>query len=454
MATEVEEKTHAVLGPSGAAAWSRCPGKIVLEEGEPDSAGYHAKWGTAGHELAAIMLEPYNGATLTSATIEEIAGLNAESYLGRVFLVEGDEFEVCQDMATCVNDYIAHATDFLDPGDLLLVEQALPIEHITGEKGATGTGDMVVLKVDAGEIVSIDLKTGKGVQVYAEGNEQCTMYADGARFEHDVVYGPFTRFRNVIIQPRIEHVDEEIVDLEDHERRVDALRVAALNVGTARELYDTLGQDNGAYPEQFEAFLTPGTKQCRFCKAKAKCPALEAEVSKGLENTAPADRDDFPDLSLPKQASAAVGGVEEASSEKLSAAMRAADLIEAWLSAVRAEVDRRLLDGQEVPGYKLVMGKRSARFWTDQTAVEERMQKARIKVDTMYSKKLISPTQAEKLVKSGDIGKRIWADLAEFIDQKDGSPAVAPEDDPREVYNPVASADDFPVDNSEVDPFS
>jgi hypothetical protein len=453
MATEVEEKTHAVLGPSGAAAWSRCPGKIVLEEGKADTAGYHAKWGTAAHELASIMLEPFTG-EVTGKARAEIEALNAESYEGRVFVVEGDEFEVDLDMATCVNDYIAHALDFIDVGDIMLVEQALPIDHITGEKDATGTGDLVVIKPASGEIVSIDLKTGKGVQVYAEGNEQCTMYADGAREKFEFEYGPFEEYRNVIIQPRIGHVDEESVALEDHERRVDALRAAALNVGTARELYDTLGQDNGAYPEQFEAFLTPGTKQCRFCKAKADCPALEAEVSKGLQSTAPAGRDDFPDLSLSKQASAAVGGVEEASSEKLSAAMRAADLIEAWLSAVRAEVDRRLLDGQEVPGFKLVQGKRGARYWTDKDGAEERMKKARIKVGDMYDRKLISPTQAEKLVKSGAIGERVWADLAGFIDQNEGGPSVAPESDKREAYNPVASAEDFPVDNSEVDPFS
>lgn len=454
--TDVAERKHAELGPSGAHRWAACPGSVVLCEGRKDNAGFHANWGTAAHELASVILEPFSGEELDAKRIADIEALNAESYQGRVFVVAGDSFEVDLDMATCVNDYIAVLATYLDPGDVLLIEQELPIEHITGEKDATGTGDAVVLKMAAKEIVSADLKSGKGVLVNAAENPQCTMYAEGARFAFEPIYGPFDgwSFRNVIIQPRIGHHDEEPVSQDEHETRVLNLQLASQDVDLARQ--EWLADTNGDWPSRF---LHPDPHACKFCDAKAVCPALRAEVSAGLATTAPASRaDDFPDLSLPKQASAALGAAPDASAEALAEALRAANMIEAWLSAVREEGFRRLMDGDDIPGFKLVMGKRGNRAWTDKDQAEAAMKAARLKADEMYSKAIISVTQAEKLLK----GKpRVWAKLAGLIGQADGKPSLAPESDERPRYTPqVAEADDFPdldagVDApAEVDPFS
>lgn len=451
-ATEVAEKAHAVLGPSSAKRWSSCPGSVVLCEGRADSAGYHAKWGTAAHELAAIMLEPWSGEELTADLIQGVFDLNAESYLGRVFTVEGEDFEVDGDMATCVNDYINYLTTLIDPGDILLVEQELPIEHITGEKGATGTGDAVIIKTAAKQIVAADLKTGRGVTVYAEDNPQCTMYTDGAIYAYEPLYGPFDGWErvNAIIQPRIEHYDVEYVSEVKHLSRIGALQFAAERVDGARVaavLCDPLS-DEGWIGE----YLDPGPAQCKFCDAKAICPALRGEVSGALSSTAPADRDDFPDLSLPKQAAAATPS-ENTDAGALSEALRAADLVEAWLKAVREEGFRRAMAGDDVPGFKLVMGKRGNRAWTDADAAEETMKTARLKVDEMYDRKLISVTTAEKLLKGRP---KVWGKLAGLIGQSEGKPSLAPESDPRPRYNPVvATAEDFPeLGEDEVDPFS
>jgi len=55
----------------------------------------------------------------------------------------------------------------------------------------------------------------------------------------------------------------------------------------------------------------------------------------------------------------------------------------------------------------------------------------------MYNKKLISPTQAEKLLKPTP---RRWAKVIDQITQNDGKPSVAPESDKRPA---LSRADDF-----------
>ncbi|MES2754423.1 MAG: DUF2800 domain-containing protein, partial [Pseudomonadota bacterium] len=316
--TEVAEKTHALLSPSGAARWSRCPGSVVLEAPFPNDTSKYARWGTAAHELASWCLE---------TAIDERPGIpnppvwnpaNAEGYLGRIIEVEGHEIEVDMEMADCVNTYVAHVEEYWEPGDILLIEQSVPLEHITGEKGATGTSDVIIIKPKRREIVCIDLKGGAGVEVYADDNEQTTMYIGGALEEHDLFHGPFEWATSVIVQPRRDHISEERITVGELRERLWELSEAAQRCHAIIALAPTgmVGPD-----------LNPGEKQCRWCRAKSVCPALLGEVTTALG--ASAGRDDFPDLSLPKQAAAAV--VPE-DGEALAEAMRAAPLIEIWMN--------------------------------------------------------------------------------------------------------------------------
>lgn len=449
----VTERPHAKLGPSGAYRWSNCPGSVVLCEGMPDNGSHYARWGTAAHELASIVMEPFDGMAMTQESIAEFDKLDAEAYIGRVFIVEGERYEVDGDMATCVNDYLGHVSSYLVPGAVLMVEQALPIEHITGEKGATGTGDALVV-IPGKELVSVDLKTGQGVIVDAQDNKQCLMYLEGAVYATEPIYGPYERFTSVISQPRAEHLSEWSDTAEEHNERVLYLSLQAQDVWKAK-------QARGTGPlrrEWVETWLEASPEACRFCKAKSICPALRGEVSAGLSSTAAASPEDFPDLSVERQAEAALDGVTEGAdaltSADLADALRAAPMIEDWLKAVRAEAYTRALDGDELPGYKLVMGKRGARTWSDTAQAEDIMRKARVKADEMFNRTLVTFPQAEKLLKDRP---RIWSKLAPLMTQAEGKPSLAPADDPRPVYTPqVAAAEDFPELDAggEVDPFS
>jgi hypothetical protein len=119
--------------------------------------------------------------------------------------------------------------------------------------------------------------------------------------------------------------------------------------------------------------------------------------------------------------------------------------VEAWAKAVRAEVERRLLDAIPVPGWKLVRGRLGPRQWSDDGAVAQYLRKTvRLPIDEAYDLKLISPTSAEKLFKAGKLGARQWERLQPHITRVEGQPSVAPESDEREPFVVAKpSADDF-----------
>lgn len=414
---------HALLAPSKAHQWMPCPGSLTLEEGLPDGESEFSAEGTGAHELAKW--------TLTE-------GQPAAAYVGRIAHVQrrpmhpdGDrEWEVTDEMAAYVQDYADRVRQYA--GDHpLLVEQRLPIGHVTGEEGAAGTGDAVILADD--ELIVCDLKYGRGVRVEAERNPQEMLYALGALREFEVLIPGVKRVRLVILQPRLEHVSEWDCSVEE-------LLAFGRQAADAAELTRLASKFRAKWAGQADTpYLVPGDKQCVFCRAKPTCPALAAHVSRTVGAQ-------FADLTAaaPKDQ---VKRLVPAALKQLGAAQAAVDLVEDWCRAVRAEVERVLVAGANAPelieelGQKLVQGKRGSRAWSDESAAEKMLrERFRLKVEEAYSMKLISPTQAEKLLK--DQPKR-WAALQELVTQSEGRPSVAPAGDRRPAMSMTPTADDF-----------
>mgnify|MGYP000066842558 FL=1 len=132
----------------------------------------------------------------------------------------------------------------------------------------------------------------------------------------------------------------------------------------------------------------------------------------------------------------------------LAASMSKAGLIEGWITAVRAEVERRLLAGVHVEGYKLVQGKQGNRAWTSKVEAEAMLKSFKCKLDQMYKQSLISPTDAEKLLEKDSPAR--WKKLAPLISRSPGSPSVAPTSDKRSPLLITPTADDFAVVNSDL----
>lgn len=400
--------THAQLSPSSAHRWLHCSGSVALEAECPDDSSDFADEGTAAHELAALSL-----------TNEQ----DASAFLGRVIDVNGKGWEVTPEMAEHVQKYIDYVRAL---GGELMVEQRLSVEAITGEVDAKGTSDAVVLIGE--ELVIVDLKYGRGVKVDAERNEQLQIYALAALGEFEFL-GDFKRARLVIVQPRLDHIGE-------WDCTVEALRTFGQEVTRSAERCFSALKYYGNYKELHERYLTPGNDQCRFCKAKAVCPALRDHV---LSTVA----DDFVDVSKPVAQQIEHADERTVDNAILGNLLGAVDLIESWCKAIRAEAEAELLAGHLVPGFKLVEGRRGARRWMNDAEVEQTMKSMRMKAEEMYDFTLISPTTAEKLHKVGTIGPRQWPKLQSLITQSEGKPSVAPESDKRPALVIQATADEF-----------
>lgn len=393
---------HAVLSPSSAERWVHCPGSVVLSAGIVDESSDYADEGTAAHEVAAWCL---------------VEGTDASRYVGRPVAVRDKQVEVTDEMAIAVQMYVDTVRDYAT-GAELLVEQRVPIEHITGEAGACGTADALVFR--DGELQVHDLKFGRGVKVDAEENLQLVLYALGALREYEALFGPFGHVRLVIHQPRLVHLSEWAVAVDDLRFFAEQLAGGAENVRRANE----------ASADETGLYLHPSEKACRWCRAKAVCPALAGFV----ENKVRAELTDVAAAQQPPEVPKAA--------EHLSTAMRAVDLIEDWCRAVRAEVERVLFAGGAVDGFKLVEGRKGSREWADAEQAEALLRKTfRLPMEQAYKLTLISPTQAEKLLAKES--PRRWHKLQPLIRQRAGQPSVAPADDPRAPWTPPDAAQDF-----------
>lgn len=432
-------KTHAKRSPSGAEQRKLCPGSVVLQEGREDWPSRYSAEGTAAHELMELCL-----------TEDKLA----EAYAGRILEADGFEFEVNGEMIDAVNNFLDYVKNTISPGhgDVLLVEQQVPIGHISGEQDATGTADVVGF-VDGKRLVVIDLKYGRGVRVEAEyeeedeltgetvkvRNEQLMYYAAGALEENELLFD-IEMVTVAIMQPRLEHIAEieltvdelreEVERLREIERRCDEAEAATVGYAPPMDL-----------PEGWaETYLRPSEDACRFCKAKATCPALRGEVI-DLVGTGAAVSDDFADLEVATAEDIRfVADMHDDKANWLGNLMSKIGMVEDWCKAVRAEVEAELFAGRPVPGYKLVQGKQGNRAWKDEVEATAAMKASRLKVDEMFDQKLISPTKAEKLLKDRP---RVWKKLAELVTRSEGQPSVAPESDKRPALDLAAGAEDF-----------
>lgn len=472
------DQHHAKLSPSGAHRWMPCPGSLFLESQYPDRSSDAAEEGTLAHDLAAHCLKAeYNPNFWVDSDYK--------------YMDHGVEktARITADMAREVQKYLDYVRAQVGEGDTLMVEQRLAIFG-SAIPGQFGTTDALILQPRLRRMRKVDFKYGRGVQVYAEQNEQLMLYALGALDEFDPLDDEYDEVVLTIHQPRLDHVDEwtvSVADLRAFEQRAlqagkTALSIVSLSGGTV--------------------FLNPGDKQCKFCKAKGDCPALRdqvlATVSGDFEVVTEGGDPNAPDTvtealivlgkgeiavtiaEAEKVLAAAYGvapkavdfvydhesktpedffivkkptlrpaldGYEERlaalDEDHLAICMDSVDLVEGWCKATRAEVERRMLGGTAVPGWKLVQGKAGNRAWTDEEAARAALKSMRLRDDVMYDFSLISPTTAEKLHAEGTIKPKQWARVQELICRSNGKPSVAPAADKRPALDIGKVEDEF-----------
>jgi hypothetical protein len=471
-----------------------CAGSLAMEAGIPDRGSEFADEGTAAHFLASECLEGEHDAKFFLDQLIHVTE-RATGWGAAPSGADASVYKADADMCREVQKYIDAVREAAQGGELH-VEQRLPIfGGVIPDQ--FGTSDAVI---ELPQLLWIrDLKYGRGVQVFAEENEQLMLYALGALDEFDLL-GDVEKVRMTIDQPRLNHSDTwecSVEHLRAFEQRAIAAGKLALEIA-----------ESGVLPaEHTQTYLAPGPDQCRFCKAKATCPALRdqvlATVAGDFEVLGRHDEEGYKPvpvvdnlIALGKgeiavsiidaekiiaaahgvapgkvdfeeaEAAGPTGGpyparfivkkptlrpalenpearLTSASDEQLGLLGEAIDLVEGWAKAVRAELERRMLAGGEVPGFKLVKGREGIRKFSDPAEAEAMMKSMRLKKDVMYDLTLISPTTAEKLHADGIIGKKQWPKLQALIVRSEAGLSVAPAADKRPAVAITPVADDF-----------
>jgi hypothetical protein len=195
-----------------------------------------------------------------------------------------------------------------------------------------------------------------------------------------------------------------------------------------------------------DAMAHPGPKQCRWCPHANNCVSRANYVHEAIF-------EDFADVTAPPVYYCSADGLKTAAPagntqkkdaagfapEVLAAMLERVEVIAQFAKDLQSEGLKRLQGGLSVPGWKLVKGRKGPRQWVDESAAEEALKKAKLKADDMYNKKVISPTQSEKVLKERP---RVWGKLQANIKQSDGAEHLAPESDKRPAITTGAAFED------------
>ena len=365
----MSERLHAKLSASGAHRWMACPASISMEEGLPDQKSIYSEKGTAAHDLAAQCL---------------LGGVNADTYLDDIV----SEFTIDQKMIEVVQPYLDYVRGL---SGVRFVEQK--VDYSPWVPDGFGTADALILH--DGTATVIDFKSGEGVKVDADENPQIMLYALGVMNEYEFLFDDVATLKLVIVQPAIDHISEWEIS------RADLLDWA-----------DTLLKPAAVLALSDEAPLQPGREQCRFCKAKGFCRAL-AEHNLSIATDGFTVVGEEPSLK----------DVSRLSNDEIAALIPHLDMLTSWVGGVMAHAVHVVEMGGEISGYKLVAGKTN-RKWRDEAEAEVALKK-KLKVVDVFTKKLISPAQAEKKLGKGH------AVLTQHVIKPEGKPALAPLSDNR-----------------------
>ena len=104
-------------------------------------------------------------------------------------------------------------------------------------------------------------------------------------------------------------------------------------------------------------------------------------------------------------------------------------LFKVWCNAVEAYGFDQLMMGFNIPGYKLVEGKRGDKKWAgDDQAILKSLEEFGIKKEEVITEKIKTPTMVEKILKAKKQKPKVIEDL---WTQSKGGPTIAKASDKR-----------------------
>ena len=397
--------SHSTLSPSGAARWMACPGSVREEARYPEEkSNEYSIDGTHSHTL------------LEACCMDDLV-VDASEYLGKTLTDHDGEFTVTQDRVDRVQvavDYVRKRKEELKPCAVRSEERVDPGLWIDRED-LKGTADIQLISNTVLEV--IDYKDGYP-PVSVVDNKQLQLYALGALYPYydfDTGKYPFTGIRMTIVQPKL--VYQNLNPVSWVEMPVDEL----LNLLPGF-------RDAAMATDAPDAPLVPGEAQCKWCKARRGCEARASQA-----------------LSTAQVLFGQVGMAQEVSKqdvigfpdEKIREIIEALPLLRTFISDMEKEALRRFDTGSPIKGLKVVLGRGSRDWVVSEEDVVAKLKSMGVPKDSIYTSKLVSPAQSEKLKwenRKGEqksLSPRQMEKLSELICRKDGKPVVVPESDSR-----------------------
>ena len=372
-----KDRAHALLSASSAHRWLECPASAMAAAGYPSETSEFAAEGTLAHEVA-----------------EAVARGFATGYSYRV------QENATTEMIDCAIEYRNYISEQLTTdAPLILLERRVDFSPWVPD--GFGTADCIIIQGNTMDV--IDYKYGKGVDVSAEHNPQEMLYGLGALNDYGFAYD-IEQVRLHIFQPRIHNVSVYELTAEE---------LLAWGDSTVRPIAQKAAKGKGGYK---------AGSHCKFCPHAGRCRALTKTCTDYVETHSLR-------VAVPVLADHEVAEVLEME-----------PLISLWLKRVKAQAMTSMMNGRDIPGYKLVEGKQGNRKWADQARVMEIMKDNGYTLEDITETKLLSPAGMDAA-----IGKKLAAELlGSVIVREPGSPIIVRETDKRPVFNRLAQAqEDF-----------
>jgi len=351
-----------IVGGSTAKRVINCPGSVALcQKVPPKPSSKYADEGTLLHNVMAEML-------------------GSDKELRHVLDMEYNGIKLTGDL---IDEKVRPALDAIneiDPDAQLefAVEQTVSFGDLI--PGVFGSCDLIGRIGD--RAIILDWKFGDGVAVEAEENSQLLFYTAAAIRTPALewVFKDAKEIECIIVQPP---------KIKRWVTSFDRVRLFE------REL--TYAVKQSAKPD---APLKIGD-HCRWCAAKPICPLMTGAVDRATQTQ-----------------------IKELNVTQLGDMLQRADVLEDWISDLRALALQVLESGNPVPGYKLVQ-KRATRQWKDEESAKQALLQHLSMTDVMETY-LISPAQAEKKLKK----LKLPMPDDQIISVSSGT-TLAPESDPR-----------------------
>lgn len=377
---------HALLSPSSAHRWLNCPLAPRLEATLPEKPSEYAQEGTVAHSVCEITAK------------KKFKKVKAAEY-NRVIKRLKSNAAWDDEMLHTAELYVEHLTEramaFANE-PYIAFEVKVDVSDYVPE--AFGRCDCVMFGADT--LIITDYKHGKGVPVSPDENPQLMLYALGALKLYKPLFGEALKKVEVYIdQPRRDSYE-----------------------GWGCDINELLAWGESIKPKAQMAYMGFGEYHagswCQFCRANGICKA-QAEQETGAF-------DDF---------AAAVGNPNAIlTPAEMGEVLQRGETLVAWYETIKAKALESLLNGEKIPGYKVVEG-RSSRCWTDQDKALDKLQKSGIDRAIIYDSVPKSLAQLEKV-----LGVAKFKELVgEYVTKPMGKPTLAPENDSRREFNSAAA---------------